>query len=81
MHKLRFMQILATPRSGRAAIGYGQQHFPPFSTRHMADIRRLMGAVLYAGRLAASPYADLASVEQVRLACEVARCLACAFAR
>ena len=31
----------------------------------MVDIQRLMGAVLYAGRLGGSPYADLASREQV----------------
>lgn len=59
------MQILGRPASGREAIAYGQQHFPAFSDVRMVDIQRLMGAVLYAGRLGGSPYADLASREQV----------------
>lgn len=68
LHKLRFLQILKAEGSGRAAIAYGQAHFPRFSGTRMADIRRLMGAVLYAGRLDSSPYTDLASPEQ---ACRV----------
>lgn len=65
LHKLRFVQILASRESQPSAIAYGQRHFPRYAGSRMADIQRLMGAVLYAGRLAASPYAELAGEDEV----------------
>eukprot|EP00761_Pharyngomonas_kirbyi_P014278 gb/GECH01014308.1/.p1 GENE.gb/GECH01014308.1/~~gb/GECH01014308.1/.p1 ORF type:complete len:418 (+),score=67.70 gb/GECH01014308.1/:1-1254(+) len=40
-------------------IEYAQRHFGAFAPEHMDDIRRLMGAILYQGRLEDSPYSDL----------------------
>ncbi|KAJ3007080.1 hypothetical protein HKX48_009321 [Thoreauomyces humboldtii] len=56
--KLRFVQLLSGGHRDEA-IGYAKESFKPFATSHIKDIRRLMGAVLYAQRLPQSPYSDL----------------------
>jgi hypothetical protein len=45
---------------GRAeALQYARASFGPFASCHITDIQRLMGCLLWAGRLEASPYSDL----------------------
>mmetsp|Transcript_46189 Transcript_46189/g.117937 ORF Transcript_46189/g.117937 Transcript_46189/m.117937 type:complete len:391 (-) Transcript_46189:180-1352(-) len=60
LHRLQFLHLLDT--SGRAAaLEYARGHFGQFSGSCLPNIQRLMGSLLFAGRLAASPYADLLS--------------------
>ena len=60
LHRLRYVRLLTT--EGRLpAVAYARAHFGAFRDGHMREIQRLSGAVLYADRLAASPYADLLS--------------------
>jgi E3 ubiquitin-protein transferase RMND5 len=48
------------------AMLYARAHLASFAgdPAKMAEIRRLMGSLLYAGRLEASPYTDLLAPEQ-----------------
>ena len=51
-----------TAENVHEAIRYCRAHFGPFAEERMPEIRRFMGALLYAGdekRLLSSPYADL----------------------
>eukprot|EP00882_Tetradesmus_deserticola_P013141 GHRQ01013934.1.p1 GENE.GHRQ01013934.1~~GHRQ01013934.1.p1 ORF type:complete len:322 (+),score=158.98 GHRQ01013934.1:2-967(+) len=61
LHALSFLSLL-TGTSTAAALSYAQQHFGPFKARHMRDIQRLMGCLLFCDRQPAdTPYADLLS--------------------
>lgn len=61
LHALSFLTLL-TGSGTAAALGYAQQHFGPFKARHMRDIQRLMGCLLFADRDPGdTPYADLLS--------------------
>lgn len=58
LRRLQFLRVLE--EEGRAAaVAYSQRFLSTFAPTHMADLRRLMGCLLYAGRLATSPYHDL----------------------
>lgn len=58
LHQLQFVHLLHT--SGRsAALKYARGYFEIFAGQHMTDIQRLMGCLLWAGRLESSPYSDL----------------------
>jgi len=60
LHRLQFLQLLTT--TGRsAALQYAKTHFGQFSDTCLSDIQRLMGCLLFAGRLESSPYSDLLS--------------------
>ncbi|KAI9596592.1 CTLH/CRA C-terminal to lish motif domain-containing protein [Syncephalis fuscata] len=58
LHRLRYLQLL---KSGDvyAALTYARDYFGLFCKKQLKDIPRLMGALLYAGRLDDSPYADM----------------------
>eukprot|EP00879_Flechtneria_rotunda_P020971 GHRR01022082.1.p1 GENE.GHRR01022082.1~~GHRR01022082.1.p1 ORF type:complete len:278 (+),score=107.40 GHRR01022082.1:190-1023(+) len=61
LHSLSFLNLL-TAAGQTAALQYAQQHFAPFKARHMREIQRLMGCLLYADRDPEdTPYADLLS--------------------
>eukprot|EP00246_Nothoceros_aenigmaticus_P000551 TRINITY_DN10822_c0_g1_i2.p1 TRINITY_DN10822_c0_g1~~TRINITY_DN10822_c0_g1_i2.p1 ORF type:complete len:385 (+),score=74.51 TRINITY_DN10822_c0_g1_i2:126-1280(+) len=61
LHQLQFVHVLHT--SGRsAALKYARGYFELFAAQHMTDIQRLMGCLLWAGRLQSSPYSDLLAV-------------------
>lgn len=58
LHRLQFLHHLQ--QHGKAsALHYARRHFGAFGGSHMEEIKRLMGALLWAGRLQDSPYADL----------------------
>ncbi|CAG9466164.1 unnamed protein product [Pedinophyceae sp. YPF-701] len=62
LRKLQFLHLLQN--EGRsAALRCAQQHFGPLAESHLPEIRRLMGSLLFAGRLERSPYAELLSSE------------------
>eukprot|EP00897_Mesotaenium_endlicherianum_P008167 jgi/Mesen1/7379/ME000382S06574 len=58
LHQLHFVHLLH--KQGRqAALQYARNNFGPFASSHLSEIQRLMGCLLWAGRLETSPYADL----------------------
>ncbi|KAK1568209.1 hypothetical protein Q3G72_021715 [Acer saccharum] len=58
LHRLQFVEILQ--KSGRTdALDYAKINLAPFASLHMDEIQKLMGSLLWAGRLEMSPYAEL----------------------
>ncbi|KAI9176280.1 hypothetical protein LWI28_000724 [Acer negundo] len=58
LHRLQFVEILQ--KSGRTdALDYARINLAPFASLHMDEIQKLMGSLLWAGRLEMSPYAEL----------------------
>lgn len=74
LHEAAFLTTLSTAGQG-AALAYARQHFGAFKGRHLQDIQRLMGCLLFADRPAEeTPYADLLSPARwAELAQEFAR--------
>ncbi|KAK3246241.1 hypothetical protein CYMTET_44216, partial [Cymbomonas tetramitiformis] len=57
LHRLRFIQLVEEKDSGRkSALKYAREHFGSFSGTQMAEIKRLMGCLLYSHKLESSPY-------------------------
>ncbi|GFP87522.1 protein rmd5 homolog a [Phtheirospermum japonicum] len=73
LHRLQFVEILQ--KNGRdEALKYARAFFVPFAAKHMSEIQKLMGSLLYAGRLYSSPYAELlSSLHWDRLSDELVR--------
>ncbi|KAI4383468.1 hypothetical protein MLD38_009302 [Melastoma candidum] len=73
LHRMQFVEILQ--RGSRdEALRYARTHLAPFASSHMAEIQKLMGCLLWAGRLEQSPYPDVLSLANWdKLAEEVAR--------
>lgn len=63
LHQLQFLQFLHKGLRPEA-LQYARDNFPPFSFQHMAEIQRLMGCLLWTGRLGTCPYPDLFSSYQ-----------------
>lgn len=61
--KLHQLQYVSSLHQGgwSSALQYARRWLTPFSPQHMGDIQRLMGCMIYAGRLETSPYADFLS--------------------
>uniref|UniRef100_A0A7C9AUF2 RING-Gid-type domain-containing protein n=2 Tax=Opuntia streptacantha TaxID=393608 RepID=A0A7C9AUF2_OPUST len=60
LHGLQYVEILQ--KQGRdEALKYARTFLSPFASNHMAEIQKLMACLLWAGKLEASPYADLLS--------------------
>ena len=60
LHELQYVEILQ--KQGRdEALKYARTFLSPFASNHMAEIQKLMACLLWAGKLEASPYADLLS--------------------
>lgn len=58
LHRLEFCEILQ--KGNRTdALNYAKLHLAPFADLHMDEIQKLMGCLLYAGRLEKSPYSEL----------------------
>lgn len=58
LQKLQFVQFLE--RGDRSsALDYARSSFRQFADNHMPEIQRLMGGLLWAGRLQVSPYSDI----------------------
>ncbi|GKU94980.1 hypothetical protein SLEP1_g8398 [Rubroshorea leprosula] len=60
LHHLQFVEILQKG-SRDEALKYARMHFVPFAGNHMSEIQKLMGCLLWAGRLEQSPYAEVLS--------------------
>ncbi|KAI3445829.1 hypothetical protein Pfo_002494 [Paulownia fortunei] len=58
LHKLHFVDILQN-RSRADALKYAKTYLAPLASYHMNEIQKLMGGLLWAGKLDRSPYADL----------------------
>ncbi|KAL4179979.1 hypothetical protein AMTRI_Chr13g122870 [Amborella trichopoda] len=68
LHRLAFVEMLQKGGDARAeALAYARTHLAPLARTHMAEVQRLMGCLLWAGRLDASPYAELLSPSQWEL--------------
>ncbi|KAK4346719.1 hypothetical protein RND71_033058 [Anisodus tanguticus] len=73
LHRQQFVEILQK-RGRDGALSYARTFFPPFATKYLTEIRRLMTCILWAGKLDSSPYSDLLSpVHWDKLAEELAR--------
>lgn len=58
LHRLQFVEILQ--KKGRAdALVYARTYLAPFASIHLDEIQKLMGSLLWAGKLERSPYAEL----------------------
>ncbi|KAL8044696.1 hypothetical protein ABFX02_08G062400 [Erythranthe guttata] len=60
LHRLQFVEILQN-KSRDEALKYGRAFLAPFAATHMADVQKLMTALLWADKLDSSPYAELLS--------------------
>ncbi|XP_027077869.2 protein RMD5 homolog [Coffea eugenioides] len=60
LHRLQFVEILQKKRRDEA-LNYAKTFLAPFAKSHMAEFQKLMGCLLWAGKLDASPYAELLS--------------------
>ncbi|KAL0335016.1 UNVERIFIED_CONTAM: protein RMD5 [Sesamum radiatum] len=58
LHKLHFVDILQN-RSRADALQYARTYLAPLASYHMKEIQKLMGSLLWAGKLDKSPYANL----------------------
>ncbi|KAG8368559.1 hypothetical protein BUALT_Bualt15G0058100 [Buddleja alternifolia] len=71
LHKLNFIDILQN-RSRGEALKYAKTYLSPLASSHMTEIQKLMGSLLWAGKLHQSPYADLvAPIHREKLADEL----------
>ncbi|XP_048132844.1 protein RMD5 homolog [Rhodamnia argentea] len=79
LHRMQFVEILQ--RGNRdEALKYARSHLAPFASDHLVEIQKLMGCLLWAGRLEQSPYPDLLSAANWdKLAEELTR-QSCSFA-
>ncbi|GAB2283033.1 hypothetical protein Dimus_017564 [Dionaea muscipula] len=60
LHRQQYLEILQ--KQGRdPALQYARAFLTPFFTSHQAEFSKMMGCILFAGRLDSSPYADLLS--------------------
>nr|GEW74612.1 protein RMD5 homolog A-like [Tanacetum cinerariifolium] len=60
LHRLHFLEILKHGNKDEA-INYGKLHFSSFGTQHFPEIQKLMGCILWAGKLDSSPYSKFLS--------------------
>lgn len=58
LHRLQFVEILLK-RSQADALEYARLYLAPLASLHMDEVQKLMGALLWVGRLERSPYAEL----------------------
>ncbi|XP_027346045.1 protein RMD5 homolog [Abrus precatorius] len=60
LHSMQFVKILQNG-SRDEALHYARTHLSPFASSHMADIQKLMGCLLWTGKLDRCPYHALLS--------------------
>lgn len=60
IHSMQFVKILQNG-SKEEALHYARTHLSPFGTSHMTDIQKLMGCLLWTGKLDRCPYHALLS--------------------
>jgi E3 ubiquitin-protein transferase RMND5 len=61
LHELQFVEILRDEASTFEALKYARTYLAQFAEEHRPRISRLMGCILWAGRLEQSPYSELIS--------------------
>ncbi|OAY35672.1 protein RMD5 homolog isoform X2 [Manihot esculenta] len=60
LHRLQFVEILQNG-SRSEALAYARTNITPFASNHLGEIQKLMGCLLWAGKLDRSPYSELQS--------------------
>ncbi|XP_057457691.1 protein RMD5 homolog [Lotus japonicus] len=60
LHSMQFVKILQNG-SRDEALHYARTYLSPFASSHIADIQKLMGSLLWTGKLDSSPYHALLS--------------------
>lgn len=60
LHTLQFVEVLQNGTRADA-LKYARTYLAPFASLHKDEFQKLMGCLLYAGRLDSSPYSDLMS--------------------
>lgn len=60
LQRLQFLEILQN-RGRDEALKYAKTHLAPLATSHMVESQKLMGCLLWSGRLDKSPYLELLS--------------------
>ncbi|XP_042460284.1 protein RMD5 homolog [Zingiber officinale] len=60
LHQLQFVEILQND-SVQNALSYVRKHLAPNASAHKVEIPKLMGCLVWSGKLHKSPYADLLS--------------------
>lgn len=60
LHRLQFVEILQNG-SRSEALTYARTHIAPFASNHLGEIQKLMGCLLWSGKLDHSPYSELLS--------------------
>ncbi|KAL3515441.1 hypothetical protein ACH5RR_022343 [Cinchona calisaya] len=58
LHKLQFVEILQKS-SQEVALNYAKTYLAPLACVHMDEIQKLMGCLLWVGKLERSPYSEL----------------------
>ncbi|KAK0604545.1 hypothetical protein LWI29_016735 [Acer saccharum] len=60
LHSLQFVEILRV-RSREEALKYARAYISPFASDHVAEIQKLMGCLVWYGKLDRCPYSQLLS--------------------
>ncbi|KAL7206177.1 hypothetical protein ACSBR2_018983 [Camellia fascicularis] len=60
LRRLQFVEILQNSTQADA-LNYARTYLAPFASLHMDEIQKLMGCLLWAGKLDRSPYSELLS--------------------
>lgn len=60
LHTLQFVEVLQNGTRADA-LKYARTYLAPFASLHKDEFQKLMGCLLYAGRLDSSPYSELMS--------------------
>ncbi|KAE9595048.1 putative transcription factor interactor and regulator LisH family [Lupinus albus] len=60
IHKLKFVEVLQNGTRADA-LKYARTYLAPFASLNKDEFQKLMGCLLYAGRLESSPYSELMS--------------------
>lgn len=58
LHKLQFVEILQKT-SQADALNYAKTYLAPLASVHMDEVQKLMGCLLWVGKLETSPYSEL----------------------
>ncbi|XP_071710971.1 protein RMD5 homolog [Rutidosis leptorrhynchoides] len=73
LHRLQFIKILQHGNRDEA-LNYARTYLSPFANQHLSEIQKLMGCLLWVGKLESSPYSELLSpTHWAKLAHELAQ--------
>lgn len=61
LRTLCFVEILQK-KSRNEALNYARTYLAPFASVHMHEVQKLMGCLLWAGKLEKSPYSDITDI-------------------